>query len=399
MNCSPTFVLALLAVCSLTCRADLESGLVGYYPFNGNALDESGNAHHGVVHGAVLTTDRFGNTAQAYQFDGSTAYIQVADSVPLRLANTDFTLSAWVYETARNSSWQDAILTKRGSTTTRSNGWFWSIRGNLEDSAFPVGSLYYQGSGGNDPAASSGTPVPLRGWHHIVTVYDNANHSMKMYVNGVLDCISNNIPSPNPNTSASLHIGHDIADVNNGYHFHGKIDDVRLYNRTLSPAEIWQLANDVLQPAADYFFDDFNRPDSPDIDNGWILATDNITSGDLGIVSNRLSHVTTNDAAICRQFPLNKKTTLSVRFTDRNGYSCHRNRHEEQISIRSDGTRDSGYGIRLHRSDNGYTNSQVTLVDNGIEIDQQYATFQFANTVTVDYVTFNLDGSVERSAL
>ena len=50
--------------------ADLKDGLVAYYPFNGNANDESGNGNNGTVNGATLTTDRFGNTNKAYSFNG-----------------------------------------------------------------------------------------------------------------------------------------------------------------------------------------------------------------------------------------------------------------------------------------------------------------------------------------
>ena len=46
-------------------------GLVGWWPFNGNANDESGNGNDGVVNGATLTEDRFGNVDKAYSFDGS----------------------------------------------------------------------------------------------------------------------------------------------------------------------------------------------------------------------------------------------------------------------------------------------------------------------------------------
>ena len=51
-------------------QINLDSGLVAHYPFNGNANDESGNANHGTVNGATLTTDRFGNANKAYSFDG-----------------------------------------------------------------------------------------------------------------------------------------------------------------------------------------------------------------------------------------------------------------------------------------------------------------------------------------
>ena len=47
------------------------NGLVGWWPFNGNANDESGNGNDGVVNGATLTEDRFGNVDKAYSFDGS----------------------------------------------------------------------------------------------------------------------------------------------------------------------------------------------------------------------------------------------------------------------------------------------------------------------------------------
>ena len=46
------------------------NGLVGYWPFSGNANDESGVGNNGTVNGATLTSDRFGNANKAYNFDG-----------------------------------------------------------------------------------------------------------------------------------------------------------------------------------------------------------------------------------------------------------------------------------------------------------------------------------------
>ncbi|ETR66729.1 MAG: hypothetical protein OMM_05511 [Candidatus Magnetoglobus multicellularis str. Araruama] len=73
---------------------DLENGLVAYYPFNGNANDESGNGNHGVVHGASLAEDRFLNKNSAYSFDGYDDYIQI-DGIKNIFSN-DFTVSLWV---------------------------------------------------------------------------------------------------------------------------------------------------------------------------------------------------------------------------------------------------------------------------------------------------------------
>ncbi len=69
-------------------------GLVGWWPFNGNANDESGNGNDGTVNGAILTTDRNGNANSAYSFDGVSNYIGGSIS---NLNNTSSTtVSAWV---------------------------------------------------------------------------------------------------------------------------------------------------------------------------------------------------------------------------------------------------------------------------------------------------------------
>ncbi|MFT6843648.1 MAG: hypothetical protein ACJASR_002432, partial [Psychroserpens sp.] len=69
------------------------NGLVGWWPFNGNANDESGNAYNGTVNGAALTTDRLGATNSAYSFNGNSAFIQT----PTSAVNfpSGFTISVW----------------------------------------------------------------------------------------------------------------------------------------------------------------------------------------------------------------------------------------------------------------------------------------------------------------
>ena len=71
-----------------------KDGLVGWWPFNGNANDESGNGNHGTVNGATLTNDRNGKPNCAYDFDG------VDDSIPTKfngvLGKEARTISFWV---------------------------------------------------------------------------------------------------------------------------------------------------------------------------------------------------------------------------------------------------------------------------------------------------------------
>lgn len=84
-------VLAFLVLTSLHLSAQQvlptyipANGLVGWWPFTGNANDSSGNGNHGTVAYAALTTDRFGNLNSAYAFNGLNSKIDVADAASLR---------------------------------------------------------------------------------------------------------------------------------------------------------------------------------------------------------------------------------------------------------------------------------------------------------------------------
>ena len=94
--------------------ADLNDGLVAYYPFNGNANDESGNESDGVVNGAVLIEDRFGNADSAYSFDGIDDHIFISETKH-PTGEVTVTYSAWVYLESGRSN--DAVIIDIGSGT------------------------------------------------------------------------------------------------------------------------------------------------------------------------------------------------------------------------------------------------------------------------------------------
>nr|WP_319392768.1 LamG-like jellyroll fold domain-containing protein [uncultured Desulfobacter sp.] len=224
--------------------AGINDGLVVYYPFNGNANDESGNGNHGTVCGASLTLDRFSIPNNAFSFDGINDYIEIIDNDRLRLSNTDFTISVWLYETERNSSYNDALLVKRGYG--QENGWFVGLHGM---SASVAGTVHYQVSSGVDPNVHSISQVSLNDWHHVVATYDIATQKVKLYIDSELDRTQANIPSPNANTDTNLTIGSNSSI--GAYFFHGSIDDIRIYNRSLSEEEILELYNEPAGPIAD----------------------------------------------------------------------------------------------------------------------------------------------------
>jgi hypothetical protein len=216
---------------------DLESGLIAHYAFSGNTADSSGNGHHGrfIASGSTpsLVADRFGNPNSAYFFDGND-YIQVADAPALRLANTDYTISAWTYITGPGYSADNTILSKRGGCAN--NGWMYHIIDN-QHSTETTNTVIFNLSGCDDPHVVSPSALSYGTWNHTVMVY--SGNVMSMYINGV-QVLSEVMPSPNAYTTANMSIGRDnyTAAFSNSHYFNGTIDDIRIYGRALTPAEV-----------------------------------------------------------------------------------------------------------------------------------------------------------------
>jgi hypothetical protein len=99
------------------------NGLVGWWPFNGNANDESGNGNDGTVNGATLTTDRFGIVSKAYNFDGVDDFIEVATSNG-QFDSQNFSLSFWFKMTDVGSS-KDKRENHRNNELTHRNSIFY----------------------------------------------------------------------------------------------------------------------------------------------------------------------------------------------------------------------------------------------------------------------------------
>ncbi len=199
-------------------------GLVAYYPFNGNANDESGHGFNGIVNGATLTTDRFGHPDKAYYFNGSSG---ISTTVDTTLSLTKFTMAAWFESDAATNARIVAV-----TRLSQCNCYYGIIHENqnelqimlLTDSTSVTG---YRVSN-SQAAPSSGS------WHHCATTYSNG--VLKIYVDGALD---DSVTSVAPletqfRSSAALQIGFCAADNK----FIGKLDDIRIYNRVLTDAEI-----------------------------------------------------------------------------------------------------------------------------------------------------------------
>jgi len=198
---------------------------VAYYPFSGNANDLSGLNNHGMVNGADLTTNRFGDLNSAYYFNGTSDNIRVSASSSLNFTNA-ITVSFWMMPTQ--------LFTDR-ETYPISHG-NWENRWKL--SIIPDQRIRWtvkSSDGVKD--LDSKVKVAANSWYHVVSLYDGSN--FEIYVNGAIDNHST-FSGTILTTNIDLMIGQVLPNVSQ-YNFKGVIDDIRIFDYALSVEEIEQL--------------------------------------------------------------------------------------------------------------------------------------------------------------
>ena len=204
-------------------------GLVAWYPFNGNANDESGNGNDGTVYGAALIEDRFGISDKAYSFNGRDNYIIVNSSSSLQ-PTKEITIAVWLfplsYPTDAMDGWM-GILTKR---INENNAPWDSYVISIHKEQY----LQFGVNGASDALRLHN--MGLYKW--IFALGTMSENEVKFYINGRLQSrISrgDNILY----SSLSLRIG--TLSITRLNPFNGIIDDIRIYNRALSDREILTL--------------------------------------------------------------------------------------------------------------------------------------------------------------
>jgi hypothetical protein len=222
--------------------------LVAYYPFNGNANDESGNGNNGTVHGATLTKDRFGNDDTAYAFNGLDSYIEIPDS-PHNRMQENFTLSMWIFTVTKSEGMR--FVGKAGSYNT--NNYNITIRSDsipnikfgFEDPSdydYTIGSDNI-GDPPYDPRAYADTSFQLNKWSHVAFTKDADDFNF--YVNGILVGTTHWLFTEAVG-NYNLFLGTGSGAYFGETFFQGLIDEVRIYNCSLSPEEIEALG--TLEP-------------------------------------------------------------------------------------------------------------------------------------------------------
>jgi chitodextrinase len=236
---------------------------VAAYGFNegsGTAVgDVSGYGNNGTISGATWTT--LGKYGNALSFSGTNALVTINNATSLQLTSA-MTLEAWVYPTTVNSAWRDVIY--KGNDN-------YYLEGTSSNANRPA-------MGGTFGADLYGTSaLTANTWAHLAATYDGA--TMRLYVNGVQ--VASRAQTGAIATSTNpLQIGGDSIY---GQYFAGRIDEVRVYNRALSAAEIQNDMNTALSSAPP----DTQPPSAPgnlvataigvsQVHLSWTASTDNV---------------------------------------------------------------------------------------------------------------------------
>lgn len=235
------FCLAVFAMISAIV-SKTKANLVAYYPFNGNANDESGNGNHGIVFGgANLTTDRFGNPNSAYSFDGIDDYILLPNESSFDLSEFSIIMTVKVPDYSREN-W----LISKGSN-------FGNYTISIDEGSHPYwpGHAVYVHELPPPPFANwsavidTSGPVPLNEYFQVAVTVGPAG--FKGYINCDLKTQYSGTPSPQLNDDqVTIGYGYRPPITTYEYFFLGDIDDVRIYDKALSASEIQDLCVSVI---------------------------------------------------------------------------------------------------------------------------------------------------------
>ncbi|SEH07514.1 LamG domain-containing protein [Candidatus Venteria ishoeyi] len=201
---------AALLCLSTNVWADINEGLVAYFPFNGNANDESGNNYRSVVFGPSLTADRFDNENSAYQFSNNFIETNVDDT---QFSNS-MSYSLWV-KTADDTS-------------------NYPISDGQDSLYFDYDRNSLRRINGNDYETFN-VDLTNNTWHHIVVSY--VDKTVTVHVNG----LKFHQGSYSESFAFGDHFRFGKATSTGSPQFTGILDDIRIYNRALTDDEAYEL--------------------------------------------------------------------------------------------------------------------------------------------------------------
>lgn len=240
-------ILASIAVLTSSLSAQVPSyvptnGLVGWWPFNGNANDESGNGHNGSVNGATLSPDRDGNQNSAYAFNGSSTNIFISPIPTLTTSgNTGITISCWL-----NTNTFSQTNTDLFDLRSTDNSSLQFLINNLGAGVVQIQNFDGPNAGGFPPFGSQQT-IGTNEWRHLLLTQNNSTNVTRLYIDGQLTdtLLFQIVPLFDPKFTIGSR--NDFSGVQSSF-FSGSLDDFGIWDRPLDQNEITALFNSQVTP-------------------------------------------------------------------------------------------------------------------------------------------------------
>jgi hypothetical protein len=215
----------------------ITNGLVAYYPFNGSSQDQSGSAFHGIDYSIVAARDRWGNGTGSVEFDGANSFIEVPSFASQKFSD-QLTLSFWFMQNVQRDGRDHYILSTISSSPTPYTGFDVFLMSRTDETAPP--GLWFREFGGID----NGTALSIAGfdliqsntWHHAIYTLSGTSASIRIDGKAVAPWRAS-MPFPLSYRGAPLLIGKGKWRAWLDGLYKGRLDDLRIYNRTLSEAE------------------------------------------------------------------------------------------------------------------------------------------------------------------
>ena len=213
---------------------DLKTGLLLHSKFEGNLLDSSGNNLNGGVAGgpSSFVEDRNGNTESALNLTNN-AYINYGNPGIVQQLTNQVTISLWIKQTPSNFGFGTPLLNK-----WQGNGLYLGLD-SYQAAPGQANQNRVRWRVNSGTVINSNTNVIHNQWHHIVVTYNGAQ--LRIYQNGVLTGQANHTGTIT-NTITNLQFGRQANGLGNAT-YRGDVDEVKLYNRALSPNEVSTLFN------------------------------------------------------------------------------------------------------------------------------------------------------------
>lgn len=222
---------------------NLTEGLIAFYPFNNGSLSDESSNNNNLTNStsAAFAIDRNGNSDCAYQFDGNKTDDEFLSTTNTSFLNglDEFSVSVWYQplNSARDGGIFEVLLSRGVNPSCPNRRGEWSI--GLYDcrrAVFGHDNSVWANTVTGFSTGCEGEVIELTDkWHHVVVI--KTSDEYKIYFNGNLDESKSGIAL----CSRNSHTAEDIGDLIIGTDYTGRIDDILIYNKELSQAEVTEL--------------------------------------------------------------------------------------------------------------------------------------------------------------